>query len=66
MHIRTIFATAMLATVTVIGGASTASADDGPAVAADALQNPIKVPGQLACNAVEVSGTFDPSHGSDC
>ncbi|MEV0114471.1 chaplin [Streptomyces sp. NPDC050844] len=76
MRMRTIFATAALATATVIGGAGAAAADPFPGAAAvGATQNspavgsgdnvPVPInPGANACgNTVSAIGLFEP--GSD-
>ncbi|MEU1145667.1 chaplin [Streptomyces sp. NPDC005863] len=81
MRMRTILATAALATVTVIGGATAAVASPGPdagahakAVAAhspgllsgNVIQVPVNVDLNLCGNTVNVVGLLNPAVGNKC
>ncbi|MFE0133616.1 hypothetical protein ACFWY6_18910 [Streptomyces sp. NPDC059037] len=62
MRMRTLFASVTLATVTIIGGAGTAGADDGPGPGADATrQQPTSLQKEVLCGLVSVGSAFDNS-----
>ncbi|MEV0117236.1 chaplin [Streptomyces sp. NPDC050844] len=76
---RTIFATAALATTTVIGGAGAAAADPFPGAAAvgatqyspglvsgNVVQVPVHVPVNACGNTVNVIGALNPAYGNAC
>ncbi|MFI6093252.1 chaplin [Streptomyces sp. NPDC051218] len=78
MRIRTILATAALATATVVCGAGTATADDGPGadaigaafnspgvVSGNPVQAAIDVPVNATGNTVTAIGALNPTFAND-
>ncbi|GGV28680.1 hypothetical protein GCM10010277_11040 [Streptomyces longisporoflavus] len=79
MRMRTLFATATLATVTVIGGAGTAVADPDPGANAtgtaanspgvlsgNAIQVPVDLDLNLCGNTIDVIALLNPASGNTC
>ncbi|MCX4667423.1 chaplin [Streptomyces sp. NBC_01381] len=76
---RTLFATAALATATVIGGAGAATADPFPSahavgatqyspglVSGNVVQVPVHLPVNACGNTVSVIGALNPAFGNAC
>ncbi|MFH8487494.1 chaplin [Streptomyces longisporoflavus] len=79
MRKRTLFATATLAAVTVVGGAGTAIADPDPGANAsgtaanspgvlsgNAVQVPVDLGLNLCGNSIDVIGLLNPASGNVC
>ncbi|GAA3097866.1 chaplin [Streptomyces rectiviolaceus] len=79
MRLRTIFATAALATAAVIGGAGTAAADPGPGadavgaaqnspgvISGNVIQVPVHVPVNVCGNSIDIIGLLNPAFGNTC
>jgi hypothetical protein len=64
MRMRSVFALAALAATTVLGGASMAVADDGPASLTNTAQQALNLPLTSFANSQNMIGNLTPSFSS--